>query len=105
MGGVPVGLDRAAVSSWCNKKADAYGDLSPKSLSHWKSARRTALPYSYSSSAAAPLPSAKLNHFFRITPPSLTTEAADTADAHLAVVAVAAITHTPAALYQTGHRC
>ena len=46
--------------------------------------------------------SAKLNHFFRITPPLLTTKADDIADAHLAA-AVAAITHTPAAFYQSGH--
>jgi len=47
-------------------------------------------------------PSTKLNYFFRIIPPSLTTEAADIADAHLAV-AVTAITPPPAAFYQSGH--
>ena len=60
-------------------------------------------------------PNAKLNHYFRIPPPSLTAEAADTADAHLAaaVLPQSPTTHTPAAAafwhstsisYQPGHR-
>ena len=100
VGGVPVGLDRAAVSScsWCNKKADVYGNFTKKLVSLEIGAQNR-----FALLLFCGRPSSKLNHFFRITPPSLTTEeAADIADAHLAA-AVAAITHTPAAFYQTGH--
>jgi len=98
VGGVPVGLDRAAVSSWCNKKADVYINFTKKFVSLEIGAQNR-----FALLLFCGRPSAKLNNFFRITPPSLTTaEAADIADAHLAA-AVAAITHTPAAFYQSGH--
>ena len=77
VGGVPVGLDRAAVSSWCNKKADVYGNFTKKLISLEIGAQNR-----FALLLFCGRPSAKLNHFFRITPPSLTTEAADIADAH-----------------------
>jgi len=95
--GVPVGLDRAAVSSWCNKKADVYGNFTKKLVS-----LEIGVQNRFALLLFCSRPSAKLNRFFRITPPSLSTEAAAIADTHLAA-AVAAITHTPAAFYQTGH--
>jgi hypothetical protein len=95
-GGVPVGLDRPAVRTWCNNKAGTYGLYVKKLVSLDIGAQnRFALLY------YCGRPTAKLNHHFRIIPPSLTAEAADAADAHIAA-AVAAITHTPAALYQPG---
>jgi len=97
VGGVPVGLDREAIRCWCNKKAESYGGYIKKLVTLEIGAQNR-----FSLLLFCGLPSAELNHFFRITPPSLTTEAAKTADAHLAA-AVAAITHTPAAFYQTGH--
>jgi len=97
VGGVPAGLDRVAVSSWCNKKADVYGNFTKKLVSLEIGAQNR-----FALLLFCGRPSAKLNHFFRITPPSLTTKAANIADAHLAA-AVAAITHTPTAFYQTGH--
>jgi len=77
VGGVPVGLDRAAVRSWCNKKADVYGNFTKKLVSLEIGAQNR-----FALLLFCGRPSAKLNHFFRITPPSLTTKAADIADAH-----------------------
>ena len=97
MGGVPVGLDRAAVSSWCSKKADVFGNFTKQLVSLEIGAQNRFALLRFCGS-----PSTKLNYFFQIIPPSLTTEAAAITDAHLAA-AVAAITNTPAAFYQSGH--
>ena len=81
----------------CNKKADVFGNFTKQLVSLEIGTQNRFALFRFCGS-----PSTKLNYLFQIIPPSLTTEAADIADAHLAV-AVAAITHTPAAFYQSGH--
>ena len=61
MGGVPVGLDRAAVSSWCNKKADVFGNFTKQLVSLEIGAQNRFALLRFCSS-----PSTKLNYLFRI---------------------------------------
>ena len=61
VGGVPVGLDRAAVSSWCNKKADVFvfGNFTKQLVSLEIGAQNRFALLCFCGS-----PSTKLNYFF-----------------------------------------
>lgn len=97
VGGVPVGLDAAAITSWCTEKVKQYGKFLER-ITAVDLGAQDKFPLLFYCAR----PSAKFNHHIRILRPTLTAPAALAADDHIAT-AIAEACRAPAELFQYGH--